>query len=93
MFPLLESLSFFLGIFAMINPGCEPSECVMIGDAQYDIQAGKAVGTATIAVCTGTTLRKTFKTLQPNWIVKNVGDILPDIPLTVEKLKTKKLFN
>jgi HAD superfamily hydrolase (TIGR01509 family) len=68
--------------------GCEPADCVMIGDSQYDIRAGKAAGTATIAVCTGTTPITTFQEIHPNWIVKRVGDLLTQIPLTFNKLNT-----
>lgn len=59
-------------------------QCVMIGDSVYDIQAGKAAGTFTVAVCTGSFKKADFEPLHPDLIVDSIAALLPSIPLTFE---------
>ncbi|TFH27533.1 MAG: HAD family hydrolase, partial [Promethearchaeota archaeon] len=57
-----------------------PGESVMIGDSLYDIQAGQAAGTKTIALCTKHP-SSIFEPLQPDLILGEFRDILPYLPL------------
>ncbi|MHA1521074.1 MAG: HAD family hydrolase [Promethearchaeota archaeon] len=59
-----------------------PSECVTIGDSMYDIQAGKAAGTKTIALCTKHTA-DVFEPLQPELILDEFRDIFTYLPLDI----------
>ena len=56
------------------------ADAVMIGDSVYDIQAGKAAGTKTIAVCTKHG-EVDFQQLQPDLILNAFWDLLPLLPL------------
>lgn len=63
---------------AMVMEACkklnlEPHDCIMIGDSIYDVQAGKAAGTKTIAVCTGHFSEKDFEKLEPDLILDNIS--------------------
>ncbi|WP_457556860.1 HAD family hydrolase [Candidatus Harpocratesius sp.] len=54
--------------------------CVMIGDSQYDIIAGKAAGTRTIAVCSSHSVEY-FSKLKPDLIISEVTDLMMQLPL------------
>ena len=59
----------------------DPSECVMIGDSLYDIEAGKRAGMKTIGVCTGGNTPESFSSLNPDLILDQIGDLRFYFPL------------
>lgn len=54
----------------------EPTESVYVGDSAIDIQAGKAAGTLTVGVLTGTSDLSRLKAEAPDAILNSVGDLL-----------------
>jgi HAD superfamily hydrolase (TIGR01509 family) len=52
------------------------SEAVYVGDSIIDIQAGKAAGTGTVGVLTGTSDMESLKAEVPDAILDSVGDLL-----------------
>ncbi len=58
----------------------KPSDCVTVGDSLYDIQAGHAAGTKTVALCTKHP-PTFFESLKPDLILGEFRDILPYLPL------------
>lgn len=62
--------------------GVKPHEAVMIGDSTYDIDAGYAAGTKTIAVCTKKT-REFWESaeIKPDLIINEFEDLLNYLPL------------
>lgn len=54
----------------------QPHETVYVGDSAVDIQAGKAAGTWTVGVLTGTSDLKRLKSEAPDAILDTVGDLL-----------------
>jgi pyrophosphatase PpaX len=62
----------------------KPNECVMIGDSPSDIKAGKAAGTRTIAIASTNFAPESLRALQPDKILKGIGDLLPLLPLSLD---------
>ncbi|MHA1675337.1 MAG: HAD family hydrolase [Promethearchaeota archaeon] len=58
----------------------EPNECVTVGDSSYDIQAGQAAGTKTVALCTKHP-STFFEPLEPDLILGEFRDLLSYLPL------------
>lgn len=56
--------------------------CVMIGDSPYDIIAGIAAGTRTIAVCSSRSVEY-FSKLKPDLIISSVADLRMHLPLKI----------
>ena len=54
----------------------EPRESIYVGDSAVDIQAGKAAGTWTVGVLTGTSDLNRFKAEAPDAILDSVEDLL-----------------
>jgi HAD superfamily hydrolase (TIGR01509 family) len=54
----------------------DPGESLYIGDSVIDIQAGKAAGTWTCGVLTGTSSVDRLKAESPDVILESVGDLL-----------------
>ena len=54
----------------------QPAECVMIGDAIFDIQMGKAANCRTCAVTWGSHTKATLQMEQPDFIVDQVKGLL-----------------
>lgn len=69
--PLLECMK-------MMN--VEPYQSIYIGDSVIDIQAGKAAGTWTGGVLTGTSDVDRLKAEAPDVILETVGDLLAILP-------------
>ncbi|MHA1522143.1 MAG: HAD family hydrolase [Promethearchaeota archaeon] len=64
------------GIFILTEKwGISPQRCVMIGDFDADIEAGKAAGAITIGVLTGFSTRKMMERNNPDYILNNVSEI------------------
>lgn len=57
-----------------------PQECVMIGDSKYDILAGQAAGTKTIAICTKHPAAD-FADIQPDIVLEKIEDLENNLPL------------
>jgi HAD superfamily hydrolase (TIGR01509 family) len=55
--------------------GVEPHQSVYVGDSIIDIQAGKAAGTGTVGVLTGTTDLARLSEEAPDAILDSVGDL------------------
>ena len=55
--------------------GLSPTECVMVGDSQADILAGKAAGVMTIALPTGVASRETLSKDNPEAIIDSLADL------------------
>ena len=53
-----------------------PGEAIYVGDSIIDIQAGKAAGTGTVGVLTGTSDIDGLKAEAPDAILDSVGDLL-----------------
>jgi HAD superfamily hydrolase (TIGR01509 family) len=54
----------------------QPHETVYVGDSAVDIQAGKAAGTWTVGVLTGTSNLDRLESEGPDAILDSVGDLL-----------------
>ena len=55
--------------------GCQPTEAVYVGDSPVDILAGKAAGTFTVGVLTGTSNRDILADLEPDMVINDVGEL------------------
>lgn len=58
--------------------GIEPSECVVVGDTEVDVQAGKAAGTRTIGVTWGYGTRARLEDAGADYLVET-PDALPPL--------------
>lgn len=56
--------------------GLEPQHCVMIGDALFDIQMGKAANCHTCAVTWGSHTKAILQAAQPDFVVNQVIELL-----------------
>ncbi len=54
----------------------QPHETMYVGDSAVDIQAGKAAGTWTVGVLTGTSNLNRLESEAPDAILESVGDLL-----------------
>jgi phosphoglycolate phosphatase len=54
----------------------EPQEALYVGDSPIDIRAGKAAGTYTTGVLTGTSTYEVMRTLEPDHILHTVAELL-----------------
>jgi len=61
----------------------DPSECVIIGDTEADIETGKKLGICTVAVTCGIRSHEFLALLQPDFIFEFVKDV--DIDLLLRK--------
>jgi len=52
------------------------SECVIVGDSVVDIAAGKAAGAKTVAVLTGLYSQEELAAAKPDFIIKDVTELL-----------------
>jgi HAD superfamily hydrolase (TIGR01509 family) len=70
---------------AIAKLGIPTGQCVVVGDSIYDIQAGHAANTKTIAICTGSYSRLDFENLKPGidptFILDKIADLTNKIPL------------
>lgn len=55
--------------------GVHPGETIYVGDSIIDIQAGKAAGTGTVGVLTGTSNMDGLRAEAPDAILESVGDL------------------
>jgi len=55
--------------------GVHPGEAIYVGDSIIDIQAGKAAGTGTVGVLTGTSDMDGLRAEAPDAILESVGDL------------------
>lgn len=55
--------------------GCEPEQCVMVGDTTVDVQAGKRAGALTVAVLCGFGERPELKRLNPDLLLHTPAEI------------------
>ncbi len=55
--------------------GTKPEEVIMIGDHDYDVEAGKKAGCLTIAVTTGIKTEKELSKLQPDYLIENLEEL------------------
>jgi HAD superfamily hydrolase (TIGR01509 family) len=62
--------------------GKKPDECVMVGDSFFDIQAGKAAGAKTIAICTNHS-REEFDAYSPDLVLSQFTDLASYLPLNL----------
>ena len=51
-------------------------ECVIVGDSVVDVQAGKAAGAKTVAVLTGLYTQKELAQEKPDFIIKDISELL-----------------
>jgi phosphoglycolate phosphatase len=56
--------------------GWEPGRCLMVGDSQADIGAGKGAGMMTCGVTYGSSSRKLIEALKPDYIVDSFPEVL-----------------
>lgn len=56
--------------------GCDPCECVYVGDSPFDIQAGNGAGCFTIAALWGMFSEETLRAQAPSYVCAQPGDIL-----------------
>lgn len=55
--------------------GLPPSACVYVGDAPFDVQAGKAAGCATVAVTWGMFDEGTLRAERPDFVAHAPGEV------------------
>ena len=55
--------------------GLRPEECCVVGDSQYDIEAGRDAGATTIVVCRERKKREQLRRFKPDYIVDNLLEI------------------
>ena len=55
--------------------GIHPRDTIMVGDSEFDIETGRAAGTATCAVTYGFRPVQMLRCLRPDFIVSNPADI------------------
>lgn len=60
--------------------GVPPGEAIYVGDALFDIQAGKAAGTHTAAVTWGAGTPEQLKAAGPDFVVERMPDLLRVLP-------------
>ncbi|MFC1870418.1 HAD family hydrolase [Chloroflexota bacterium] len=63
-----------------------PEECVMVGDAQVDVIAGKAAGVKTVAVTTGAGSRSALAAESPDFIFDNLLSLVDKLDLILDSI-------
>jgi phosphoglycolate phosphatase len=61
--------------YAARELGCEPEQCVMVGDTTVDIHAGKRAGALTIAVLCGFGERPELRRLEPDLLLDTTSQL------------------
>lgn len=64
--------------------GIKPSNCIMVGDMDADIELGKTVNALTIGVATGFLVKEDLKKLGADFVLDSIADI-PTIISEIEK--------
>lgn len=59
---------------AIIHLGGSPKETFIIGDTIHDVACGKGIGAKTVAVCTGSTPRKTLEESGADWVLDDLTE-------------------
>ena len=73
-------------LLGCLKLGIEPAQAIYVGDAVFDILAGKAAGTVTAGVTWGAGTLETLKAAQPDYIFTQMPQVLQLFP---EQVKTK----
>lgn len=63
-------------LLALRSCGVEPSQAVMVGDTEIDVEAGRRAGTKTCAVLYGFGEEKKICDAKPDWIVSSAKNLL-----------------
>lgn len=63
----------------LANHALQKEEVLMIGDATFDIEMGKAAGVGTVAVAWGSHDEETLLSVDPDFFIKQPLDLLPFI--------------
>ena len=77
------------------SPGSEPAvkerliresawcqtDAVVVGDTEVDVRAGKALGLATVAVCSGLRSRQCLTRENPNFLIKSINGLAELFPV------------
>jgi HAD superfamily hydrolase (TIGR01509 family) len=66
----------------------DPREVVYIGDSPIDIRAGKAAGSYTVGVLTGTSTHEVLHLENPDHILESVAELLRILPLYQQHLRS-----
>jgi HAD superfamily hydrolase (TIGR01509 family) len=61
--------------------GAAPTDCVMVGDTQYDVLAGRAAGMHTVAVCTGNVKGADWVQWAPDLVLEHFAELGSLLPL------------
>jgi phosphoglycolate phosphatase len=72
-------------IYVVSKFGISPQESMMVGDSNYDIEAGKKAGVKTVAVTYGYKEKEYLK--DADYMIDEFRDLLGIPPLSLEKLK------
>jgi len=48
---------------------------LIVGDTEVDLQAGQALGLATIAVCNGIRAPQLLEAMHPNWLLEDIASV------------------
>ena len=56
--------------------GCQPEAAAIVGDGAVDVQAGKAAGMLTVALCQGNTVRRLLAAEQPDCLLDDLPALL-----------------
>jgi pyrophosphatase PpaX len=62
---------------ALIQLKMNPEECLMVGDSSFDLISGRQAGVKTAAVCWTRVSWETILAEKPDYILKNMHDLLP----------------
>jgi pyrophosphatase PpaX len=57
--------------------GAKPSDALMVGDSELDIEAGRAAGAATCGVTYGFRPAWFLKSLRPDYLIASISDLVP----------------
>jgi phosphoglycolate phosphatase len=61
--------------------GVEPHRAVMVGDSSYDVLAGKAAGTITVAVTYGFKPRQELEASEPDYLIDDIRELIDLVPI------------
>ena len=65
-------------IFASLDVlGAKPGDCLLVGDAPADMEAGKRAGVSTCAVLYGYGERDDLLRFQPDYVIQQPSDLIP----------------
>ena len=78
-------------LLAMERLGADPKTTMMVGDSQYDIEAGNNAGVTSVGVAWSLKGPDFLKTFNPDYIIEDMYDLIPIVRGIAEDEKNREI--